>query len=175
MLTIEIFGYGNEFYKHEISKSDFNEKNFLDKYSESYHEIEDENFDMLIADEDRVSIIANLNGKEVFNEQGSLGLELKATLDKENNTTWKEFAESNDDNVTVIWGHGGIISFFYTFNEVDSFSIEKLKIFRLSLPNSEDDDSKNVYISGVEYDGKDPDEEEPDFNPKYGYWGPKIY
>jgi len=128
MLTIEIFGYGNEFYKHEVSKSDFNEKNFLDKYSESYHELEDENFDMLIADEDRVSIIVNLNGKEVFNEQGSLGLELKATLDKENNATWKEFAESDDNNVTVIWGHGGIISYFYTFNEENTFSIEKLKI-----------------------------------------------
>lgn len=175
MLTIEIFGYGNEFYKHEILKNDFNKENFLDKYSESYHELEDENFDMLIADEDRVSIIVNLNGKEVFNEEGSLGLELKATLDKEKNSTWKEFAESDDNNVTIIWGHGGIISYFYTFNEVDNFSIEKLKIFRLSLPNSDGDDSKNIYISGIEYDGKDPDEEEPDFNPKYGYWGPKIF
>ena len=38
-----------------------------------------------------------------------------------------------------------------------------------------DNEVNDEYITGVQYDSNDPDDEEPDFSPKYGYWGPKIY
>ena len=56
----------------------------------------------------------------------------------------------------------------YHFNKIDEFSIEKLKVF---LSKLEDD----IFITGITYDDQDPDNEEPDFAPKHGYWGPYIY
>ena len=175
MLTIEIFGYGNEFYKHVLNKSDFDEVKFLEDHKDDYFELEDDNFDMMIANQDRISIIVNLDGKEVYNEQGSLGKELKVSLEKEINSTWGEFVELDESKKTVIWWHGGIISTTFTFNKIDNFSIEKLKIFRMSLDNSADHEANDKYITGIQYDSTDPDDEVPDFTPKYGYDGPKVY
>ena len=175
MLRIEIFGYGNEFYKIDYDKNSFDEKKFIKDHSEDYYELEEISFDQLVANEDRLTIIANLNDKEVVNEEGSLGKDLKVLLEKETTSTWKDFAESNDNQKTVIWGHGGIVGATYVFSDTSDFSIDKLKVFRAKLVDPNNKEVSDEYITGIQYDSKDPDDEEPDFSPKHGYWGPKIY
>ena len=64
--------------------------------------------------------------------------------------------------------HNATFSCSYNFNEVDQFSIDKLKIFLLKL-------EEDIFITGITYDEQDPDDEEPDFTPKHGYWGPCHY
>ena len=49
------------------------------------------------------------------------------------------------------------------------------KLFIIKLIDSNDKDVGDEFITGIQYDSKDPDDEEPDFNPKHGYWGPKVY
>ena len=175
MLSIEIFGYGNEFYKVDYEKNTFDEKKFIKDHGENYYELKEDSFDQLLANVDRLTIIVNLNNKEVFNQEGKLGKELKVLLEKEITISWRDFAESDANQKTVIWGHGGIISNRYIFNNVNEFSINKLKVFRMKLIDSNDKDVGDEFITGIQYDSKDPDDEEPDFNPKHGYWGPKVY
>ena len=81
---------------------------------------------------------------------------------------YRDFSETGIDEKVVIWGHNGMFSYTYNFNEVDQFSIDKLKIFLLKL-------EEDIFITGITYDDQDPDDEEPDFAPKHGYWGPYIY
>ncbi len=175
MLRIEIFGYGNEFYKVDYDKNIFDKKKFIENHSEDYHELEEESFDQLLANEDRISISVYVNDKEVFNQEGSLGKDLKVSLEKETIMSWKDFVESDASKKTVLWGHGGIISSTYIFNNIDNFSIDKLKVFRTKLVDPNNNEVNDEYITSVQYDSNDPDDEEPDFTPKYGYWGPKIY
>ena len=44
----------------------------------------------------------------------------------------------------------------------------------MKLIDSNDKDVGDEFITCIQYDSKDPDDEEPDFNPKHGYWGPKV-
>ena len=50
-------------------------------------------------------------------------------------------------------------------------SDSKLYLLKVSLLKLEED----IFIAGITYDDQDPDDEEPDFAPKHGYWGPYIY
>ena len=81
---------------------------------------------------------------------------------------YRDFSETGIDEKVVIWGHNGMFSCTYNFNEVDQFSIDKLKVSLLKL-------EEDIFIAGITYDDQDPDDEEPDFAPKHGYWGPYVY
>ena len=62
---------------------------------------------------------------------------------------------------------------FYKFSSKTNQN-KKRKYVNIGVdPNNKE--VSDEYITGIQYDSKDPDDEEPDFSPKHGYWGPKIY
>lgn len=169
MLEIEIFGYGSEFYSKKFDKNNFNEQDFLSKHKDDFYDLNDENFDMMTyADTDKnISINVTLNDKIVYEKEKTL-LDHSIKASKITEINHREFSDAKENEKVVIWGHSIMLSKTYTFNEVEKFSIEKIEVHLLKLGN-------DLLINGITYNNLDADEEEPDFSPKHGYWGPYIY
>ena len=169
MLSIEIMGYATEFYSHKLSNNEFDEEEFLEKHKENFYELNEDNFDMMSYGDGDLSINVTLNNKTVLEEMGGKTLkEYNCKMSEPLETNYRDFSDTGVNDKVVIWGHNGVFSSTYHFNKIDEFSIEKLKVF---LSKLEDD----IFITGITYDDQDPDDEEPDFAPKHGYWGPHIY
>ena len=118
-ILIFTFAFSNAFAEinsFQDGKNLFDEKKFINDHSKDYYELKEDSFDQLLANVDRLTIIVNLNNKEVFNQEGKLGKELKVLLEKETIMSWKDFVESDESTKTVLWGHGGMISSTYIFN-----------------------------------------------------------
>ena len=169
MLSIEILGYATELYSHKQNKDNFDEAEFLEKHKENFYELNEDNFDVMTYGDKNISLFVTLNNENVLEEfdgkpLNEYGCEIMEPME----INYRDFSETVIDEKVVIWGHNGMFSQTYNFNEVDQFSIDKLKVFLLKL-------EEDIFITGITYDGQDPDDEEPDFAPKHGYWGPYIY
>ena len=61
-----------------------------------------------------------------------------------------------------------------TFENEKDFDINKLEISGFSMPEMEGNGVER-FFAGLTYNGNDPDDEEPNFQPKYGYWDPSYF
>ena len=169
MLSIEISGYATEFYAHKQSKDNFNEAEFLDKHKSNFYDLNEDNFDVKSYGDNHISLDVTLNNETVLEEfEGKPLNEYGCEISEPIEINYRDFSETGADEKVVIWGHNGMFSCTYHFYEVDQFSIDKLKVFLIKLGDE-------IFINGITYDDQDPDEEEPGFAPKHGYWGPYIY
>ena len=53
--------------------------------------------------------------------------------------------------------------------------IENISFFNIKGKLTGYRDDIEIFINGIAYDDKDPDNAEPHFEPKHGYWGPHIF
>tara|TARA_B100001179_G_C18350919_1_gene300783 strand:- start:96 stop:608 length:513 start_codon:yes stop_codon:yes gene_type:complete len=170
MLEIEIVGQGTEFYSYKVKKSSFNEKKFLEKHKQDYFKLNEDNFEMMsYGDKETIiTINVNLNGKNIYEYVAKTLKDHNCKISKITKTNYRDFSETGTADKVAIWGHSGMYSCIHSFNDVNKFSIEKLEVFLLEL-------EKEIFINGIAYDDKDPDNAEPHFEPKHGYWGPYIF
>jgi len=176
MLIVDIAGKGNEYYVYGLEAANFDQNSFLAEHEDDYMEFEEESHDSLFAIDGELIFSVDLNGETVIEtNDGQIGKDIDAELlVNQSAESWREFSSVDSDEVAIIWGHSGVVGNMFCFNDVDEFDISKLKIYGQKRPEI-DGEGEEVTFAGVSYDGKDPDDVQHDFVPKYGFWGPIIF
>ena len=170
MITIEIVGRGSEFYFKKDDAENFDKDAFIAENGEDCGDWEEDEMDMMISLENGIQIYVNEDDDdEDYDIEDCFASDSKVKVQINEGPDWRTYGDAEEDNVLIIWGHSGVIGYSFTFENASKFDISKLEISGFKMP---DLDSDNVirYFGGITYNGEDPDEEEPNFEPKYGYW-----
>ena len=176
MLILDIAGRGNEYYVYGVKAADFDQKSFLVEHEDDYMELEEESHDSLFAIDGELIFSVDLNGETIIEtNDGQIGKDIDVELlVNQSAESWREFSSVDSDEIAIIWGHSGVVGNMFYFNDVDEFDISKLKIYGQKRPEI-DGEGEEVTFAGVSYDGKNPDDVQHDFVPKYGFWDPIIF
>lgn len=167
-LKIEIYNRGNEVYGITLPKEDFDPEEFMEEHEDDYEELDEDS----VANEipvQRMKMVVEHNGNNVVYEV----LPQEVTLiDSGGKESYRDLLNADDDEVCVVWFHGNVNTFRATWDGISTFDISKITI-NYSTRIDENGAEKRLF-DGIEYNGKSPDEDDWDSEPKSGYDGPYI-
>ena len=176
MIQIEIVGRGSEYYFKKEDASDFDKESYISENGEDYGDWDEDDMDMFISLETGIQIY-------VYEEDNNKDFDIEDCFASDSPTKikmsdgvsdWRTYTNADDDDAVIIWGHSGVIGFSMTFENEKDFDINKLEISGFSMPEMEGNGVER-FFAGLTYNGNDPDDEEPNFQPKYGYWDPSYF
>lgn len=167
-LTIEIYNRGKEVYGITLPKKDFDPEEFMEEHEDDYTELDEDSVANEIAI-NRMKMLVEHNGNNVVYEV----LPKEVTLiDSGGKESYHDLLSADEDEVCVVWFHDNDNTFRATWKGISTFDISNIKIY-FSTRIDENGERKRLF-DGIEYNGKNPDEDDLDTAPKSGYDGPYI-
>ena len=167
-LTIEIYNRGKEVYGITFPKEDFDSEEFMEEHEDDYTELDEDS----VANEipiHRMKMLVEHNGNNVVYEVLPKEVML---IDSGGKESYRDLLNADEEEVCVVWFHGNVNTFRATWEGISTFDISNIKI-NFSTRIDENGEEKRLF-DGIEYNGKSPDDDDWESEPKSGYDGPYI-
>jgi hypothetical protein len=175
-LEIQIWSRGKEVYGIKYSKNKFDKKAFLRQHKNDYFQLSNDSIASEIPLNYHLGVTISLNGimfQNIFPIDLTQPKQAIEFIDEKTTTSYRKILNANNNHTCVVWIHDYENTSINTWEDVNDFDINKIKVYYETMHDETDNTSYKI-ISHVEYDGKSPDENEISGQPKTGYDGPYI-